>query len=337
MRYNISTNMRRKTLSDLPSMVLIFVICLSCWVTGYVYSVGFPIVENRAILPLWSDLCELLSNRAIAYILGLSLFLLSAFVIQRINDIEMLIRERTRLPFMLFFLFVSASAGLLPFKEVTLVVICLVFVVYELFNSYQLPEAKGILFNAGVLIGVAGLFIPQVLLFVPLLWIGMYQFRSLSYKSFMASLAGVLIIYWFVLAWCVWKRDFSMFTSLYSSLVSFNVFSISMLFRYFQVGFAGVILLLVIAFFHINVNALNNSVRVRQMLSFLLNMSIWSFALLLLYGNDADSFMAILYIPSSIVIAYFLENVRYRFQLVLYYFMLALWCASYIMRIWNFS
>ena len=335
MRYSLSTNTRRKTLSDLPYVALVFTVCLLCWTAGYLYFVGFPIADSNVILPLWDDLCSLLSNRVIVYVLGLSLFLLSAFVIQRINDIEMLIRERTRIPFMLFILLVSSNAGLLPLKGVTFVLVCLVFVVYELFNSYQLPEATGKLFNAGVFIGVAGLFMPQALLFVPLLWIGMYQFRSLSYKSFMASLIGVLLIYWFVLAWCVWKHDFSILMSLYSSLANFDVFSFT-LFRYHYIGFAGMLLLLIVAFFHIQVDVFNNSVRVRQMLSFLLNMSAWSLVLLFLYSDNADSFMAILYIPASVVIAYFLENIRPRFCFILFYFMLALLCASYIMRIWSF-
>jgi len=336
VRYSFSTNRRRKTLSDWPSVVLIIAVCVLCWAIGYIHSVGFPIIENSAVIPLWGGFCKILSNRAIAYILGLLLFLLSAFVIQRINDIEMIIRERTRLPFMLFILFVSTNAGLLPFKEITFALICIVFVIYELFNSYQLPEAAGKLFNAGVFIGIAGLFVPQVLLFLPLLWIGMYQFRSLKYKSFMASLIGVLIIYWFVLAWCVWKHDFSMFTSLYSSLASLNVFSISAFFRIYLIGFAGVLLLLVMAFFHIKMNAFNNSVRIRQMLSFLLNMSVWSIVMLLLYGNDADSLMAILYIPVSVLIASFLEDVRYRIRLVLYYFVISVLLFSFVIRVWIF-
>ena len=334
MGYYRSTDKKIKTLSGWPSMLLTFTVCLFCWITGYLYSVGFPLIKDSAVLPLWECLCKLLNNNILAYSVGFLLMILPAFVMQRISDIEMLIRERTRLPFMLMVLLVSTNAELLPIKEVSVVLFCLVFVIYELFNSYQLPEATGRLFNAGLLIGFAGLFMPQALWFAPLLWIGMYQFRSLSYKSFFASLIGVLIVYWFVLAWCVWESDFAMFASLYSSLASFNVFSILTLLMPYQIGFAGVILLLVIASFYIKVDAFNNSVRVRRMLSFLLKMSVWALALILLYGNDMDSFMAILYLPVSVVIAYFLESIRYRF--VLYYSALALLFASYIIRVWNF-
>ena len=336
MRDYHSRNRRIRTLSDLPYMLLTFTVCLLCWFAGFIYSVGFPMEEDSAILPLWGHLCRLLSNIIFAYPTGLLILILPAFIMQRISDIEMLIRERTRLPFIIMVLLISTNAGLLPFREVSVVLICLVFMIYELFNSYQLPEATGNLFNAGLLIGLAGLFMPQVLWFTPLLWMGMYQFRSLSYKSFFASLIGILIIYWFVLAWCAWKHDFSMFTSLYSSLASFNIFSIPVLLQYYHIGFAGIVLLLIIASFYIKMDALNNSVRVRQMLSFLLNMSIWSLVLLLLYSSDADSFMAISSITISVIIAYFFENIRHRFRFVLYYFVIVLLCTSFIIRVWSF-
>jgi len=336
MGYYRSTTKRIKTLSDKTSVLMTFTVCLICWISGYFYSVGFPLEGDSAVLPLWRAICNFFNNKAFVYIAGLLLIILPAFVIQRINDIEMLIRERTRLPFIFFVLLVSTNAGLIPVKEVSVVLICLVFIIYEFFNSYQLPESTGRFFNAGFLLGFAGLFMPQVLWYVPLLWLGMYQFRSLSYKSFFASLIGALIVYWFVIAWCIWYHDYSIFVTLFSSLAGFDFFSNATLFQYYRIGFALVVLLLIIASFFIKMDAYNNSVRVRQMLSFLLNMSAWTLILLFLYGKDTDLFMAILYIPVSVVIAYFIENMRYRFRFVLYYSMLLLLFAFYIMRVWNF-
>ena len=327
---------KKKTLSDKTSVLLTISVCLICWITGYFHSVGFPLVKDSAVLPLWEMICNVLNNKMFVYITGLLLMIMPAFIIQRINDVEMLIRERTRLPFMIFILLASTNAGLIPVKEVSVVLICLVFMIYELFNSYQLPESTGRFFNAGLLIGFAGMFMPQVLWYIPLLWIGMYQFRSLSYKSFFASLIGVLIVYWFVLAWCVWYHDFSIFESLYSYLAGFDILSNTALLQYYRIGFAFVVTLLIAASFFIKMDAFNNSVRVRQMLSFLLNMSAWTLILLFLYSKSTDSFMAILYLPVSVVIAYFIENIRYRFRFVLYYSMFALLFSLYIMQEWNY-
>jgi len=277
-----------------------------------------------------------MTSKTVAYLCGMMLMILIAYIIQRISDIEMLIRERTRLVFIFFVLLTSTNVGSLPFKEVTIVLLCLVFMIYELFNAYQLPEATGRFFNAGVLIGVAGLFMPQTLWFMPLVWIGMYQFLSLSYRSFLASLIGMLTVYWIVLAWCVWTNDFSMFTSISSSLTDFNFLSIFLVFRNYQLGFIGVVLLMVVVFFLIKRDAINNRVRVRQMLSFLMNMSLWSLVFIFLYGGDAESFLAVFYLPVSVLIAYFFENMRFRFRFLFYYFIIALSAISFIVRIWNY-
>jgi len=336
MRYNLRIDKRKRTFSDWPVMLVTFSISLLCWIACYIESSGFPLTANDTILPLWKKLCMLMTNKAIAYSCGILFMILIAYVIQRISDIEMLIRERTRLVFIIFVLLTSTNVGMLPFKESMIVLLCLVFMIYELFNAYQLPEATGKLFNTGVLIGISGLFLPQTLWFMPLVWLGIYQFLSLSYRNFLASLIGMLTIYWFVLAWCVWTNDFSMFSALFSSLTDFNFLSIFLSFRYYQLGFIGIVLLMIVAFFHIKRDAINNRVRVRQMLSFLLNMSVWSLVLICLYGGDTDSFLAIFFLPVSVLIAYFFENMGYRFRFMLYYFILALTAVSFIIRIWSY-
>lgn len=334
MRYS-RTGKRIRSLSDWPTMLLTFAVCLLCWIMGFNYSIGFPMVKEYSVLPLWEWVCTSFNSKFFVYIVGILFVVLSGYVIQRTSDIEMLIRERTRMPVLIFMLFVSTNTMAFAFQEVSVVLLCLVFMVRELVQSYQLPEATGRFFNAGVLIGIAGLFMPQVFWFIPLLWLGMYQFRSLTLKSWLASLVGLFIIYWFVFAWCLWKHDYSIFTSLFATWADFHFFSMTASFQYYQIGFLIILLLLIVSLVQLKMDAFNNSVRVRQMHAFLLNMSVWSLFLIILYGHAADSFVAVLYLPGTVAITYLLENMRYRIRFLLYYFILALSLVSFIMRVWN--
>jgi len=336
MRYYLSTDKHKRTFSDWPTMLSTLIICLLCWIAGYYSSLGFPLTTDHTVLPFIETIYQWVESKLLTYIIGISLLLFMAFIIQRICDIEMLISERTRLVFLFFVLLMSTHAGLLPFKEVTLVLLCMVLVIYALFNVYQQPEATGKMFNAGVYLGIAGLFMPQALWFVPLLWMGMYQFLTLSYRSFVASLLGVLTIYWIVLGWCVWTHDYSMFTLIYSSLKEVDFLSVFLSFRYYQLGFFIVLLLVFVAFFHIKMDAMNNRVRVRQMLSFLIYMSIWSLALVCIYSADADAFIVLFYLPVSIIMAYFFENLKARFRFLLFYLVLAINAFSFMLRLWNY-
>jgi hypothetical protein len=325
------TENQMKSLSDWPSMLVTFTVCLLCWGLCYLYR--FPSERDPSTIPLWILIGKLLNYQTEAGLAGMFILLLVAYLMQRVSDLEMLISERTRLPFMLFLLLISTNVKLLPIREVAVALLCLVLAIYELYGTYHSPESRGKSFNMGVLVGVASLFMPQVVCLIPLFWIGMYQLRSLNSKSFMASLAGVLVVYWFSSAWCLWKCDFSIFLSLYNGLTDFTLLPVDM---YHQTGLIVVLILLVMAFSHIKADTFNNRVRVRQMLSFLLSMIVWTFVLILLYGKDTDSLLAVIYLPVSVVIAYFLENTRRMLRFVLYYLMLLVCLASFLLYLWIF-
>ncbi|MDR1381984.1 MAG: DUF6427 family protein [Tannerella sp.] len=333
MRYRTS-NKRLRTLSDWPSVLLTLAVCLLCRISYYV-------AAPADVLPDWASSWtfadriltdRLASDRLSACLAGFVITLLAAYLLQRISDAGTLIREHTRLPFMLFLALTGASAGLLPVR-IAVVLLCLVLVIHELFRSYQQPEATGHFFNAGALMAFVGLIIPQIVWFVPLLWIGMYRFRSLSARSFLASLAGMFIIGWIVAAWCLWRHDFSMIAALSRELADFHILSAEK-FGYSGIGSLVVVAMLVVSFFHIRAEAFGNSVRVRQMLFFLMNMSVWSFVPMLLYGHS-DALPAVLCLPASVLIACFLENLRYGLRFVLYYFILLSLVASFMLQLWT--
>jgi hypothetical protein len=339
MRYTRSTDKQLKTLSDWPTMLLTFAVCLLCWILCYADPVSFPIAEEEA--PggggegsLWAFVVSPVRNsRLSACLAGLFLLLFVSYVMQRISDIEMLTGERTRLPFMLYLLLVSTNAGLLPIREVFPALLCLVFAVYGLFCAYRSPESKGDIFNTGVLIGLAGLFLPPVCWLLPLFWSGMYRLRILDTRTFMASLLGMITVFWFVLAWCVWKHDFLIFSFLYDGWTDFKWLPSGL---FYPVELVLILIVFTMTYLHIKADVYKNSLRVRRILSFLLTMTVWIVALILLYGEDTDSYLAILYLPLSVITARFLENTRRVYRFIMYYSILLACLTSFVLRIWIF-
>ena len=234
MNYRVTSKQIRSLSDDRLLTVLTIAACLLCWGLCYV-RVGCPPEKDDAATPLWTLAGMIFSDRLFAYPAGLFMAIIVAYVIQRICDREMLIRKRTRLPFMLLLLLISTNVELLPVKDVTIVSICLVFVFYKFFSTNQSPEATGVFFNMGVLTGLSELFMPQIIWIIPLLWVGMYRFRSLSVKSFTALMIGMLTVYWIVGAWSLWKRDYSMFASIYERLTDFKILPAE-LFQYYRTG-----------------------------------------------------------------------------------------------------
>jgi hypothetical protein len=320
------TEKRNRSLSENPAMVSSFVICLVCWGISYFYSRGF----------LTNNISKILINKELSYTIGFLTVLGAGFVVQRINDAEMFIRERTRLPLVLFLMLFSTNAGLLPVSEATIVILCIVALLYELFKSYQMPEATIRFFNVGAYLGFASLFVPQMLFFVPVIWMGMYNFRALEHKSFLASFLGVISVYWILLVWCVWSHDFSIYSEWLNDLIHINFFSIESLLQYRKLAFGAVLIMTVISCFYVKSDSFNNSVRTRMMLSFLINISVLSVILIFLYSDKSDMLQAVLYLSDAVLMAYFFKTVKRRLKLVLYYFMLLLFLFSFIANVWNF-
>jgi hypothetical protein len=314
-------------------MLLTLAVCSICWILCYLYSSGLPSERDGVAMPLWTLACRLFDNWPLACLAGLSVVIITACIIQNINDVEMLVRD-TRLPFMLFMLLASTNVGLLPAKAFTIVLLCLVFAIRGLVATCQSPAEPGRFFNIGMLMAFAGLFLPQTVWFIPFLWIGMYQLRSLNFRSFLASLIGALAVCWITVGWCMWTHDFSVITSFCRELTDFQLVSID-IFRGYRVSSIIPVLVLLTAFFHIKTDAFSNSLRVRRMFSFLISMSAWSFALILLYGKDTDLFLSVAYIPSSVLIAYFLQDISRKIRFFLYYVILLTCFSSFILHIWT--
>ncbi len=214
---------KRKRTYDHPAVfTYLIVICLVCWVAGYTVSLGYPVPEGLEGSPVWSGLCKLFPGRRFAYIMGFLLMVGGGYLLYRLNYALVLIREKTFLPLLLFILLSSTNPNLFPLRATSVGFFCMVLAIYQLFTSYHDPSSMMNAFKATLLIAAGSLLWVHILWFLPLFWIGMYNFRCLAPKTFMGSVLGVVVVYWFVLGWAVWKMDFSVFTIPFESLLSFD-------------------------------------------------------------------------------------------------------------------
>ncbi|MDR2384928.1 MAG: DUF6427 family protein [Tannerella sp.] len=277
-----------------------------------------------------------LINEGIIYMAGLLAVLTAGFVMQRISHAEMFLKKRTELPLVLFLLFSVTNNALPPVSEATIAIFCFVAMLYEIFKTFQAPQATLRSFNAGVYLGIASLFLPQMLFLMPLIWLEMYNFRSLETKSFLASLSGTATVYWILFAWCVWTRDFSTCTEWFNDLARIDFLWKGTYLQSHGQTMWEILLLTLISCFCVKKEIHNNSLRTRLMLSSLITISLLLAVLIFLYGNKAGIIQTILHLPAAVLIAYFFETVKHRIRFLLYYLMLILLSFSFIAGIWNF-
>lgn len=310
--------------------------CIFCWVIGYMGSIGFPVYGEVEASSLWNVLCQVLRQKEWAYLFGLLLLFGGAFFVHRANYALVLIRERTLLPFLLYALLASTNPDFFPLKATSFGVFCLILALYQLFTSYHDPLATDKAYNMAILIAVGSLLWVYILWFLPLFWWGMYYFRAMGIRMFAATLMGVLTVYWFLLGWCVWQADFSAFTIPIASLFKIRPLTALWTSAVDWIQFLLVAGLTFLASMHIIMHENDDSLRVRQFLSFLIALSIGSFGLFFLYEQSSEEFLEISCVPSAILIAHFFTVNRGRYVFWLFHLSVALFLILFLVSVWNF-
>lgn len=331
--YNYS---HRHNLSGGGTFVAVLLACMACWIASYIQSVGYPVYGEVMAPPLWNVICQFLPGKAFTYSIGMLLMIGGALLLHRANYILVLIREKTLLPFLFYVLFISTNPDFLPLKSTSLGVFCLILAIYQLFTSYHDPDAKSKAFNAALLIGIGSLLWIHILWFIPLFWIGMYNFRTLNIRTFLASLLGVGTVYWFLFGACIWFRDFTPFTIPFTALLKVSLPSAVGMGWLDWIGIAAIALLTTASAINIITHEYEDVLRTRQFLSFLILMTVWAFALFFLYEQASEEFLETACIPAAILIAHFFTVMRGRLVFWTFYSSIVLFIALLFIRIWNF-
>ncbi|MDF9831101.1 hypothetical protein [Parabacteroides sp. PF5-6] len=328
---------QRKRTYDHPAVfTYLIAICLVCWIAGYAVSLGYPVAEESSGTLFWDRLCGLFPDKLFAYILGFVLMGGAGYLLYRFNYALVLIREKTFLPLLLFALLSSTNPNFFPLKATSIGVFCMLLAIYQLFTSYHDPFSMVRTFKTALLIAFGSLFWVHILWFLPLFWIGMYNFRSLTPKTFISSVLGVLTVYWFVLGWAVWEMDFSLFTTSLVSLSDFGFTHFDLEGRWADwLSLIYTVILVVIAFANIRTHEHEDSLRSRQFLSFLMLFFVWALVLFCVYENSSGEFVHLASMPAAILYAHLFTSRRNRYTFGLFLLTIVFYPILLFVQLWS--
>ena len=146
-------------------------------------------------------------------VINLLVCALTAYLLIEINTAFTLIRTRSTLHVSFYVFLSTACLFLHSFQYAVFAPLTFLIAISQLFSSYESPYPAGSIFHAFFFIGLGSLLFPQLLYFVPLFYLGMISFRSLSLKSFFAGLTGLCVPYWLFFGY---ESLLSPFTGAYS-------------------------------------------------------------------------------------------------------------------------
>lgn len=199
--------------------------------------------------PLFSALFGLNSSLKTSSLLWsafvmLATVLLTYFVVNSFWIFE----SRSVISMVIMALLLSSGIGFQMMSPVSLTTMFVLFSFLVLFGSESISITPLKIFNLTLLI-ISGSFLnPYLLYLFPLYWAIIFYFRFFTFKSVLATLAGLLTMYWMLMAILLLRNDAFLFKDFFIP-VTFNLLNISQISNGFYVYIPGLTILALVSFF----------------------------------------------------------------------------------------
>lgn len=268
-------------------------------------------------------------------------FALASLLMMILNNQNVLIRIYSRSVSAAFIILSCAACYLFPSLNGAIVQLCLVASLLTFYQTYQDRQSSGLTFYTFMILGLGSLFEVHTLWLLPLYWIFMAFFvYSMSMRTFLASLMGLILPYWFVTAWLLWREegDFSYFLAHFEPLWSptFPADYATIPFTHYAV-LAFIVIFTITGVIHFIRTSYNDKIRTRQIYYTFMFINFVALAILILQPQTEDIMLRAMIITTSPLIGHFVSLTHTRITNIAFCVILAVSMILTILSIWTSS
>ena len=266
----------------------------------------------------------------------LAMFAMTVALLVELNNRNALLRIRSRMVSVSYIL-IWCMANFL-FADITAHITALgtAFMLTFLFLQYQDKKATGYTFYTFASIGVVSLFWIQIVFFVPVVWLVMaLHIQSLSWKTFAASLIGLIAPYWFAAAYFFIVSDIAtpiahiMAIAEFPKVAAFGDISVGMV-----AAFAIILLLAGIGFVHYLQESYLDKIQNRMLYYSFAWLNVATLVFIVLQPQHFECLMAMMIVFTCPVIAHFVALTRSRITNIITWIAAALILIVTILNLW---
>ena len=262
------------------------------------------------------------------------LFVLTAYAMAQMNNINALIRIYSRMVSCSFIAMSCAACFLFPSLRGGFIQLCYAGTITLLFMTYQDKQGSGLTFYAYTLLGMAAIADIRILYFVPVMWLlTATQLQSLSGRTLSASILGILMPFWVMSCWMVWNNGLSSLPSLvaqwddFGPLLDFTVLSTS------QVATWGLVAIAAITgTIHYIRKHRDDRIRTRLLFGFLIWMDLTTMLLMMILPAWSDMLAGLAIVNTAPLIGHFIALTSTRYTNIYCGILLA---ATLLLTIYN--
>ncbi len=265
----------------------------------------------------------------------LACFIATIYMVVEMTNQNALLRIRSRMVSSTFIVLSCASCFLFPQMTGGVAQLCMVAAFLMLFQTYQTSRCMGRIFYAFAAIGLGSLAFVQMLWYVPVLWLLMAtQLQSMNWRTWLASMLGLAMPYWFALVWFLlpfnlsadWTADLSPLADHFALLADISRPSIPTP-PYLLGSILALVLTLIlgaIGITHFWQYSFEDKIRIRLLYGFFTAMTAFTVFLILVQPQHFDVLMRLLTLCACPLIAHVLTFTSSRLSNILFFVALGL-------------
>lgn len=296
------------------------------------------IAESRFALPATAAYALLvcLANGLVEQGLWVQLALLAAstLLMVELNNANALIRIYSRMVSCSFLVLSSMATFLFPSIDGAVAAMSLIVFFLIIFHAYQDNTSTGWVFYAFAAIGVGTVAFVQLFFFVPVLWILLgTMVLALGVKTFVASILGLAIPYWFLAAWYASTRHFDLFIRHFTQLAVFDpVADFSHLNIHELVTYGFIVLMAIVGSIHFLRTSYNDKIRLRMIYESLIAVDFCAILFLVLQPQHSSTLIRLAIVTTAPLIGHYIALTKTRLTNISF---IVIVMAAVGITIWN--
>lgn len=238
----------------------------------------------------------------------LALTAIATLLMVELNNRNSLIRIYSRMVSCSFLVMTMMTPHKIESIDGCIVSMCFVAFYLALCNAYQDKKATGYVLWAFAAIGVASIVWIQILLFIPVLWVlTATNILAMSLRTFVASILGVIMPYWFLSAYYIYIGDIMPIVDHIATIANFEplfIYKNCSINDFLPLCF--IILLAITGSIHFLRTSYKDKIRTRMIYEMFITMTVATIVLILLQPQHANIATHLLIISTAPLIGHFL-------------------------------
>lgn len=264
------------------------------------------------------------------------LLAVSSFLMMELNNVNALIRIYSRMVSCSFLVLVVMSQYLVVDVRCGIVQACFIAFYLFLFSAYQDNRAMGRVFYAFLMLGIASTMFVQILFFVPVVWVLLCtNLMVRSFRAFVSSLFGLLVPYWFMVAYYLYIDDVDSLLDHFLQIAQFGPVLGWMDMPVSHILTAAyVVILAVVGMIHFRLNNYKDKIRTRMLFEIFSVLALAAIVFMILQPQHIDYLLALLIVSTSPMIGHYIALTNTFITNISFYVMLVVALIITCVNLW---